>query len=120
MSAAAERADRNVEGVVEMMLDATQNFDAAAHRTSGCSAGMRRCFPTGRSGMRKISGGRVARRRHRPDAGRLRARRARSACTSKRRARRGSSDEMRAFLDWFNAADGTDAVLKAGSRTSGS
>ncbi len=49
----AEPADRHVEGVVEMMLDATQNFDRplSADRLFGWHAAM---FPTGRSGMRKI------------------------------------------------------------------
>jgi Fic family protein len=45
--------DRNVEGVVEMMLDATQKFDKplTAHRLFGWHASL---FPTGRSGMNKI------------------------------------------------------------------
>ena len=46
-------ADRNVEGVVEMMLDATQNYGRplTAERLFGWHAAM---FPTGRSGMQKI------------------------------------------------------------------
>jgi Fic family protein len=49
----AEPADRHVEGVVEMMLDATQKFDQplSADRLFGWHSAM---FPTGRSGMRKI------------------------------------------------------------------
>jgi Fic family protein len=49
--------DRNVEGVVEMMLDATQNFEAplTAERTFGWHAAL---FPSGRSGMQKIVVGR--------------------------------------------------------------
>jgi Fic family protein len=49
----AEPADRHVEGVVEMMLDATQNFAAplTADRLWDWQAAM---FPTGRSDMRKI------------------------------------------------------------------
>ena len=44
---------RDVEGVVEMMLDATQNFDKplSDERLFGWHAAL---FPTGRSGMRKI------------------------------------------------------------------
>jgi Fic family protein len=47
-------ADRNVEGVVEMMLDATQNYAAplTEERIFGWHAAL---FPTGRSGMRKIT-----------------------------------------------------------------
>src|SRR3546814_1031263 len=43
-------ADRNVEGVVEMMLDATQNYaePLTAERLFGWHAAL---FPTGRSGM---------------------------------------------------------------------
>jgi Fic family protein len=47
-------ADRNVEGVVEMMLDATQHFDKSltAERLFGWHAAL---FPTGRSGIHKIT-----------------------------------------------------------------
>ena len=46
-------AERDVEGVVEMMLDATQNFakPLSDERLFGWHAAL---FPTGRSGMRKI------------------------------------------------------------------
>ncbi|HBL32610.1 MAG TPA: DUF4172 domain-containing protein, partial [Porphyromonadaceae bacterium] len=45
--------DRNVEGVVEMMLDATQNYKRPLdeERLFGWHAAL---FPTGRSGMHKI------------------------------------------------------------------
>ncbi len=51
--AGAVPADRDVEGVVEMMLDATQNFDKpiTEDRLLGWHAAL---FPTGRSGMHKI------------------------------------------------------------------
>jgi Fic family protein len=50
-------ADRNVEGVVEMMLDATGSYAAplTTERLFGWHAAL---FPTGRSGMRKIIVGR--------------------------------------------------------------
>jgi len=46
-------SDRNVEGVVEMMLDATQNFnqDLTEDRLFGWHSAL---FPAGRSGIRKI------------------------------------------------------------------
>ncbi|MBS1841516.1 MAG: Fic family protein [Acidobacteria bacterium] len=49
-------ADRNVEGIVEMMLDATQHYASALteERIFGWHAAL---FPTGRSGMRKIKTG---------------------------------------------------------------
>jgi Fic family protein len=104
-------ADRNVEGVVEMMLDATQNFksELTDERLFGWHASL---FPTGRSGMSKIivgawrdekSGpmqvvsGPVGRENvhyEAPAAGRLDA-------------------EMQSFLEWFNAEDNTDPVIKS-------
>ena len=55
-AAALPSADRNVEGVVEMMLDATQKFKdpLTPERLFGWHASL---FPTGRSGMRKITVG---------------------------------------------------------------
>lgn len=52
-TAGAVPAEREVEGVVEMMLDATQGFDRPLgdERVFGWHASL---FPTGRSGMRKI------------------------------------------------------------------
>lgn len=49
-------SDRNVEGVVEMMLDTTQNFnqDLTEDRLFGWHSAL---FPTGRSGIRKIRTG---------------------------------------------------------------
>jgi Fic family protein len=104
-------ADRNVEGVVEMMLDATQKYQEklTQDRLFGWHASL---FPTGRSGMRKIivgawrdeksgpmqvvSGpfGRERVHYEAPVAGRVDA-------------------EMHAFLDWFNSEDDTDLVLRA-------
>jgi Fic family protein len=109
--AALSSADRDVEGVVEMMLDATQKYKEklTQDRLFAWHASL---FPTGRSGMRRIvvgawrdekSGpmqvvssphGRERVHYEAPVAGRLDA-------------------EMQAFLDWFNGADDTDLVLKA-------
>src|SRR5215831_20025008 len=51
--AGAVPADRNVEGVVQMMLDATQNYRAplSKERLFGWHAAL---FPTGHSGIHKI------------------------------------------------------------------
>ena len=53
---ALKPTDRNVEGVVEMMLDATRRYDERldAERLYGWHAAL---FPTGRSGMTKIKVG---------------------------------------------------------------
>jgi Fic family protein len=104
--------DRNVEGVVEMMLDATRHYEQSltAERLFGWHASL---FPTGRSGMRRITAGAwrddsrgpmqvasgpVGRERahfEAPAAGRL-------------------DREMQVFLDWFNENTETDWVVKAG------
>jgi Fic family protein len=105
-------ADRDVDGTVEMMLDATQKYDQplTEERLFGWQAAL---FPTGRSGMHKItvgawrddssgpmqivSGALGKERVHyeAPPAGKL-------------------PGEMQAFLDWFETKDDTDRVLRAG------
>ncbi|MGA3053318.1 MAG: Fic family protein [Candidatus Korobacteraceae bacterium] len=105
-------ADRNVEGVVEMTLDATQRYaePLTEERLFAWHAAL---FPLARSGMTKITVGAwrtdktgpmqvvsgAMGREHvhyeAPGAGRLRR-------------------EMKRFLAWFNRDDGMDLVLKAG------
>ncbi|MFA5964553.1 MAG: Fic family protein [Sphingomonas sp.] len=105
-------ADRDVEGVVEMMLDATQRFDAPldAERLFGWHAAL---FPTGRSGLTRINVG-----AWRDDGdGPMRVvsgpiGRERVHYEAPAAARVG--DEMAAFLRWFAAAETIDPVLKAG------
>ncbi|MGE0268887.1 MAG: Fic family protein [Candidatus Omnitrophota bacterium] len=95
-------SDRHVDGVVEMMLDATQNFDKplTQDRMFGWQAGL---FPTGHSGMHKITVGAWRDDRHgpmrvvsgpvgrekvhyeAPEAGRLKS-------------------ETKEFLAWFNGS----------------
>src|ERR1700747_2473636 len=55
-TAGTRRADCNVEGIVEMMLDATQKYASRLtdERVFGWHAAL---FPTGRSGMQKIRTG---------------------------------------------------------------
>ena len=53
---ALKPADRNVEGVVEMMLDATRHYDQPL-TANGCLRGMRLCFRLGAAACRKISVG---------------------------------------------------------------
>jgi Fic family protein len=105
-------SDRNVEGVVEMMLDATQNYNKplTEDRLFGWHASL---FPTGRSGMSKITVGgwrddklgpmRVVSKVYTnnpkvhyeaPQAGKLDA-------------------EMKAFLKWFETTDNTDLIIRA-------
>ena len=105
-------ADRTVEGVVEMMLDATQNYGKplTRERLFGWHAAL---FPTGRSGMSKIAVGAWRDDRSGPmqvisgPVGRERVHFEAPAAAL-------LNHEMRAFFRWFNAADGMDLVLKAG------
>lgn len=104
-------ADRNVEGVVEMMLDATQNYaqPLTAERLFGWHAAL---FPTGRSGMSRITVGAW----RKPESGPMqvvsgpigRERVHYEASASER-----LDTEMACFLDWFETAT-PDPVLKAG------
>src|ERR1700683_2837376 len=105
-------ADRDVEGIVAMMLDTTRNYDKplTEERLYGWHASL---FPTGRSGMRRITiggwrndsdgpmqviSGPVGKERvhfEAPKAPRL-------------------ENEMTGFLKWFNGGPEVDQVLKAG------
>jgi Fic family protein len=108
---ALKPADRNVEGVVEMMLDATRQYNnpLTAARLLGWQASL---FPTGRSGMRKIKTG-----RWRDDStgpmqvvsGPLQREKVHFEAPAATRL----PDEMKAFLKWFNARAQGDAVMKA-------
>jgi Fic family protein len=101
-------AARHIDGIVEMMLDATGRYNEplTEKRLFGWHAAL---FPTGRSGMRDItvgawrtgpmyvvSGGIGYEKIHyeAPVAGRV-------------------QEEMAAFLSWFNSESGMDPVLKA-------
>lgn len=105
-------ADRHVEGVVEMMLDATQQFQQplTENRLFGWHAAL---FPTGYSGMHQLkvgawrehtandpmqvvsgASGRETVHFQAPDADRLPA-------------------EMEQFIQWFNHDSTNDALLKA-------
>jgi Fic family protein len=106
------QVEERVEGVVEMMMDATTNFERplTRERLWGWQHAL---FPHGRSGlsriivggwrddragpMRVISGPLGRERVHfeAPAAGRI-------------------EEEIRVFLDWFNTPSDTDWVVKAG------
>lgn len=106
--AGAVPAERNVEGVVEMLLDATQRYDAplSDERLYGWHAAL---FPTGRSGMYKIK----------TAAWRDDAMQVTSGPMGKETVHfeAPSADkvpmEMHGFLNWFNSDQDLDPVLKA-------
>jgi Fic family protein len=103
--------DRNVEGVVEMMLDATQAYDQplTEERLFGWHAAL---FPTGRSGMAKITVGEWRTEKSGPMqvvSGPVGRERVHYEAPIASRLKK----EMRAFLKWFNADSGIDLVLKS-------
>lgn len=105
-------ADRNVDGVVEMMLDATQKYDEqlTKKRLLGWHAAL---FPTGYSGMIKIAVGAW----RKDDAGPMQVVSGpigREKVHYEAPAAPRLENEMRAFLRWFNGPLETDPVLKAG------
>jgi len=105
-------ADRNVEGVVEMILDATQNYRAplTLARLFGWHAAL---FPTGYSGMRKIAVGQWRDDSRGPMqvvSGPIGQERVHFEAPAAARL----DDEIAAFLQWFEAEDSTDPVLRAG------
>jgi len=105
-------ADRDVEGVVEMMLDATCHYDQplTIERLFGWHAAL---FPTGRSGMRKITVGAWRVDRDGPMqvvSGPVGKERVHFEGPAAARVEK----EMTTFLDWFNGNKDLDPVMKAG------
>ncbi len=104
-------ADRNVDGVVEMMLDATGHFEQKLtdERLFGWHAAL---FPTGRSGMARIMVGAWRDDRVGPMqvvSGPIGQEKVHYAAPAAARLGR----EMDAFLDFFNGETGMDPILKA-------
>lgn len=104
-------ADRNVDGVVEMMLDATQNYAAllTKERLFDWHAAL---FPTGRSGMSRINVGAWRDDKSGPMqvvSGPIGHERVHYQAPAAAKVDR----EMRAFLAWFNGREAIDPVLGA-------
>ena len=109
---ALKPADRDVEGVVEMMLDATRRYDQplTKERLLAWHAAL---FPTGRSGMRKIRVGAWRDDSEGPMqvvSGPIEKERVHFEAPAAPRVEK----EMAAFTDWFNVQSDLDQVLKAG------
>jgi len=106
---ALKPADRNVEGIVEMMLDATRHYDhpLTAERLFSWHV------PTGQSGLTRIRAG-----AWRDDStgpmevvsGPVGKEHVHFVAPAAARL----DGEIQAFLDWFNTAPDIDPVLKAG------
>lgn len=109
--AALKPSDRHVDGVVEMLLDATGNYQAPL-TAERLFAWHRSLFPTASSGMRRIRTG-----QWRDDAqGPMQVI---SGAIGRERIHFEAppanliEKEMAAFFDWFNRPNDTDWVLKA-------
>jgi Fic family protein len=105
-------SDRDVEGVVEMMLDATQHYGQPlkAQRLFDWHAAL---FPTGRSGMSRINVGAWRDDKNGPMqvvSGPIGKERVHYEAPLAARLR----GEMKKYLDWFEKENSTDLVLKAG------
>jgi Fic family protein len=105
-------ADRDAEGVVEMMLDATQHYDQPliGRRLFDWHAAL---FPTARSGMVKINVGAWRNDKTGPMqvvSGAIGKERVHYEAPAAERVR----EEMKKFLDWFEKDNSTDLVVKSG------
>jgi Fic family protein len=105
------RSDRHVDGVVEMMMDATQNYNQPLSQKR-LFAWHVSLFPAGKSGMHKIVVG-----KWRNDAnGPMQVV---SGALGKERVHYQAPDaeivnaEMNQFIKWFNSKQAIDPVLKA-------
>lgn len=104
-------SDRNVEGVVDMMLDATQNYNKALNKDrlfDWHSA----LFPTGRSSAHKIVVGNWRDSKKGPMqvvSGAMGKEKVHYEAPEATRLKK----EMKLFLDWFNSNNSLDAVLKS-------
>ena len=106
-------ADRHVEGVVEMMLDATQNHQTPLdeERLFGWQASM---FPTGRSGMHRIVVGQYRDNTVEDPMQVVSGPLGKEKVHFEAPAAEILQSEMKKFLDWFNQEEKIDPVLKAG------
>ena len=100
--------DRNVEGVVEMMLDATQNYDKPLdeERLFGWHAAL---FPTGRSGMHKIDVGCYRKEAMQIVSGAMGKKKVHYQAPPPEQVKH----EMDRFLEWFNNNTKIDLVVKS-------
>lgn len=104
-------ASRNVEGVVEMMLDATQNYKdlITKDRMCGWHAAL---FPTGRSGMNKIKVGEWRADEKGPMqvvSGAMGREKVHYTAPEATRLEL----EMNRVIDWFNTDDTMEPVIKS-------
>lgn len=106
------RSDRRVDGVVEMMLDATQNFadPLTKERLFGWQAAL---FPTGYSGLYRVKAGTWRDDAHGPMqvvSGPI----GRAQVHFQAPPAERISQEMGRFLEWFNEGPSVEGLIRAG------
>ena len=104
-------ASRDVEGVVEMMLDATQKYQdpITKDRMCGWHAAL---FPAGRSGMHKITVGEWRGDEHGPMqvvSGAMGKEKVHYTAPEASRL----EEEMKRFIEWFNTDKNMEPVIKS-------
>lgn len=105
------RPSRSVDGLTEVLLDATQKHDQGLtlKRLSGWQAAL---FPTGRSGLHEIAVGKL---RGKPPMRIVSGPIGRERVHYEAPPRERLAAEMRAFLQWFNKPPaGLDGLVRAG------
>lgn len=107
-----EVTDRHLEGVVGMMLDATQNYDQplSEERLFSWHAAM---FPTGRTGMLKIVVGRYRDNTKEDPMQVVSGAIGREKVHFEAPLSELLENEMNRLLEWFNKGDVIDPVIKA-------
>ena len=102
------QSSRDVEGIVEMMLDATQNYNQPLNeeRLFGWHAAL---FPTGWSGMHRIDTGSFRKGEMQVVSGPMGKESIHYQAPSPERVHQ----DMDEFFNWFNGKTNIDAVLKA-------
>lgn len=100
--------DRHVEGVVDMMMDASQRYNEPLNheRLFGWHAAL---FPTGWSGMHRINAGRYREGEMQVVSGLMGKEIVHYQAPSPKRVKQ----EMDQFSEWFNQENKIDGVLKA-------
>jgi Fic family protein len=102
------KSSRHIEGIVEMMLDATQRYDLplTEERLFGWHASL---FPTGFSGLYKIEVGRYRTGEMQIVSGQMGKEKIHYEAVKPELVKA----EMDKFLDWFNNDNSLDLVIKA-------
>lgn len=104
-----EHSNRNIDGVVDMMLDATQTFDKSLseERLFGWHSAL---FPTGRSGLYKIEVAKWRTGDMQVVSGGMGREKIHFEAPSPEKLEK----EMQEFINWFNQEESLDSIIKAG------